>query len=117
MAINNGMLELAEKIIETNSEKLIGFINKENNTSLLIAISKQFWDIATKLIKTGFSKPEHVNNEGDTALLLVMHFGELNIAFDLLLNTECNKHHENKDGLTAFQIAQYRNYYEMYNLF
>jgi hypothetical protein len=46
-----------------------------------------------------------------------MHFGELNIAFDLLLNTECNKYHENKDGLTALQIAKYRNYYEMYNLF
>jgi len=117
MAINNGMLSLACKIIKDGSKELIGFVNKENDTALILAITKQFWDITHILIDTGYSNPGHVNNQNDTALILACSMNQVDICKKILLkNSDCNKYHKNNYNTSVLDIALHYNYTEIINL-
>ncbi len=56
------------KLEELISRNNVGYINEYGNTALITACIYDKSYIALELIKTGKSKPEHINNDGNNAL-------------------------------------------------
>jgi ankyrin repeat protein len=116
MAINNGMLVLASKIVHKNYDDLIGFVNKEYNTAFILCIIKQFWDFANLLLDTGFANAEQKNAYNDTTLLLTLGMGNLQLAKRIILETKVDLLQENQFGDTALDIAIGSDYEEIADL-
>jgi ankyrin repeat protein len=117
MAINNGMLTLAHEILNVAEPNLISHVNKYGNTSLILCLTKMFFDFAMKIVNTGHCNPDYINEQNDTALLLAIHHGQLDIAKKLLLVMKVNKHHKNNFNNDALSIAKIRNYTELFDYF
>ena len=106
MAINNGMIRLASEIIKKASPSLIGYVNKENNTALILSITKQFWDIASLIIDTNHSNANHLNNYGDNALILSLVAGNLDISKKLLKEPGVDIFYKGYVGVSAYDICK-----------
>jgi ankyrin repeat protein len=104
------MVRLASEIIKKASPSLIGHVNKENNTALILSISKQFWDIANLILDTKHSNAKHLNNYGDNALLLSLAGGNLDIARKLLREPGVDIFYKGYSGVSAYDICKHNNF-------
>ena len=108
LAINSGLLNLADKIVNNGSQKLISYVDKKNNTALILAINKKYSDLANKIINTGFSNPCIINNQNDNALLLALALDQIDVAKNLIEKTNIKtiKDNTNNYNTSSVDIAK-----------
>jgi hypothetical protein len=116
MAINNGMLTLANKIIDNGFENLIGHVNKEKNNAFILCITKQFWELANKILDSKYANAIQKNKFNDTTLLLSLSFGNLQLAKRIILETNVDLLQKNQYGNNALDISIACDYHEIVDL-
>jgi ankyrin repeat protein len=106
LALNNEMYELAELIINEYDEKVLSHINNEGDTSFILCITYGKEDLATRILKSGYSNYDIISRQNDTTLLLAINNRMFELAKEIiLLKNEKVLNHINNEGDNALLLA------------
>jgi len=105
---NNKNIIYSKKNVKLNNLEVIkhlSFVDEHDNTALIWACQNKMTDVALELIKTGFSKPEHINNNHKTALIIACENNMTDVALELIKIDNFRQEYYNCHGNTLLILT------------
>lgn len=109
--IKEGYVDVVEKILSLNKE-IINTVDSENNSVMMILLSKKYYDLVLKQMKNKSWDVNHQNNKGNTfshILVTMDYLKVLNILEQLKKNKNFIPNIKNNNGETILDRAVLKN--------